>query len=1386
MNMINERLNMRIFKRSFIGSLYFIGESLYRVMKLNNMTGILIIEHRKDWIKSMSEAIALTLPDSEIHLVSEQDAIKDYVTWSNLEVIILGTPQPPQVRLELCRQLKQHDRLKAVPLLFLVSAGEEPETRKNAVEAGADAFLTFPPELPELALQMKLMVKISRFNQMSGERGNFSVGKSPRLKPCDAEGRMHTEEMKRLAETPLGDSQTLFESILDSTTDMIWLVNADDFGLLKWNTALHDYFLKERGIEIEIGMTPSELFPEDSYFVPFWIDKFSRTLVEGSLMLEYTTYSKTRILLLNLGLLMHEDQPYGISIFAKNITEQKFTEEKLQKSNRLYGVISQINQAIVHIKEKDLLLKEVCRIAVEDGKFKMAWIGFLDKNLGAIKPFAFAGHEDGYLSVIEQISVSDIPEGRGPTGRSFREGIYVLCEDYAKDTAVSIWREEAIKRDYRSSISLPIREFGEIVGTFTLYSDIPYFFDEVEISLLTGITNDISFALESIIQEQKHLWAESALSASEEQFRNIYNNLQDAFLQADLSGNFTRVSPSALRIYGYDSEDELIGKPANMLYANPNIRESMIARLKEKGRVDDLIGEALRKDGSTFWVSMNIQFIYQNNQISGTEGVVRDISERIKAEEEIVRTNLRFQTIFEQAPMGIALSNPSTRELIEINQKFADIVGRSKEEIIELGWISVTHPNDLQEDLVQFERLNSKAVDHIQLKKRYIRPDGSSVWVNLMATTLITEDKGHPQILSMIEDITDQINNEDKIRILTSAVEQSPVSIVITGLDGEIEYVNPKFSQITGYSSEEAIGQNPRILKSGSKPSEDYKILWETITSGQEWHGEFLNVKKNGEHYFESASISPVFDEYGKIAHYIAVKEDITDRKKKEEQINTLSAVVEQSPLMILITDRSGKIEYINSEFSRFMQYTSEDIVGTTPRVFKQKLHTKESYDKMWRTLQTGQVWQSEFQNRKKDGTVFWENVTIFPLIESNGLTSNYIIIKENINEKKELISELIAAKEKAEESDRLKTSFLANMSHEIRTPMNGILGFTELLKEPNLSGNEQKFYIQVIEESGTRMLNLMNNLIDISRIESGEINVFFTSYDIKYKLEHIFDLFVREAEMKGLELKLINDFHNNDPLIKTDAQKLDTIVINLVKNAIKFTTEGCVEFGCEWKEDHYLFYVRDTGVGIDSQYREIIFDRFRQASESLSRPYEGAGLGLSISKAYTEILGGRIWMESVVGQGSVFYFTLPVEEFLPYTGQTYSDHFRAIPSGLTKGQKILIVEDDDISMNFLEIVIGTITSNILKARSGLEAVEIAGKNADIVLILMDIKMPVMDGLEATRQIRKFNPEVIIVAQTAYSLTGDREKAIEAGCNDYLSKPIKKEELEARLKMHLK
>jgi PAS domain S-box-containing protein len=1261
---------------------------------------------------------------------------------------------------------------------------------------------------------------------------------------------MENEILKGL----LQDSVIQLSSILDSTSDMIWTVDAENFGLINWNNSFQEYFEMDRSMKLAVGQTPADLFPKDSPFVALWNEMFSTTLKEGFLIQEYTTFAWTRILQLNFGLLKRDNSIFGISVFARNITAQKQAESKLEKTNRLYNVISQVNKAIVHIKDKKLLFEQVCKTAIDFGKFRMAWIGLVDEKSQMIKPVSWAGYEEGYLSVIKPISIKDVPEGRGPTGNAIWEGKHFVCSDYETEPSVSIWREEALRRGYHSSIALPLTVFGKVKGTFSLYSSTANFFDDMEVDLLTGVAHDIGFALQTIALHQNHEKVISALVKSEERFRSIFNNLQDAFLQIDLDGIFTMVSPSAVRLYGYASAEELLGMHVDKLYANLRERKELHSILKEKGKVLDFIAEGRRKDGTTFWVSMNVQFFYKNGKVAGTEGVVRDITE---------------------------------------------------------------HRTD-----------------------------------------------------------------EDKIRTFFRVVEQSPVSIVITDSSGNIEYVNPKFSQITGYTSEEVVGKNPRILKSDSKTPDDYQELWKRISSGCEWHGEFYNVKKNGEHFYESASISPVVNEEGSITHYIAIKEDITGRKKNEEHIKTLSAVVEQSSSMIVITDKRGKIEYVNSEFSNFTQYSPEEIVGKISWIFNQKHHTEASYQQMWESLNSQQVWHKEQQNRKKDGSLFWENVTVFPLVESEGETRNYIIINDDITEKQNLVADLIlakekaemgeqilkeqkdeielnnerlesllrissyptdstqdlldfalneaiiltrskigyiyfynessrqfilntwsksvmkectvlnvqtvydldktgcwgeavrqrkpimindyesenemkrgvpeghvklhrfltipvimdhkivavagvankmtdynnsdirqmtllmdnvwkmserftlmenlrSAKEKAEESDRLKSAFLANMSHEIRTPMNGILGFTELLKEPDLDGENQQFYIKIIEESGARMLNLMNDIMDISRIEAGEVIVKLATCDVRRQLQYIHDFFTKEANSKGIELMVRSLLTFEEARITSDEQKLEAILVNLVKNAIKFTQKGQIEIGCQKAGSFLQFYVKDSGVGIDPQHREIIFHRFRQGSESLSRPYEGAGLGLAISKAYVEILGGRIWVESNKDEssgatGSTFFFTLPGKL------EVTEDSPDGEPSGYERAPrlhndlKVLLVEDDEFSMNLLEIITGEFSKEIYTATNGEEAIEVFNQHPDIDLILMDMKMPVMDGFEATRKIRQFNKEVIILAQTAYSMIGDRERVMAVGCNDYLTKPVNKEELRSLVKIHIK
>ncbi len=371
----------------------------------------------------------------------------------------------------------------------------------------------------------------------------------------------------------------------------------------------------------------------------------------------------------------------------------------------------------------------------------------------------------------------------------------------------------------------------------------------------------------------------------------------------------------------------------------------------------------------------------------------------------------------------------------------------------------------------------------------------------------------------------------------------------------------------------------------------------------------------------------------------------------------------------------------------------------------------------------------------------------------------------------------LIQAKEHAEESDRLKSAFLANMSHEIRTPMNGILGFAGLLKEPNLSGKEQQDYIRIIEKSGARMLNIINDIISISKIESGQVDVYISETNVNEQIEYIYEFFMPEVEQKGLQMFFDNPLPSEEAIIKTDCEKIYAILTNLVKNAIKYCDKGTIEFGYKLKDKYLEFFVKDTGIGIPKGRQEAVFARFVQADIADKRALQGAGLGLSISKAFVEILGGKIWVESEEGKGSIFYFTIPYDQNLAekkIVTNLYSDP-GAEPQ--LKKLKILIAEDDEASELFITIAVKMLGNNILTARTGFETVEICRNNPDIDLILMDIKMPGMNGYEATRQIRQFNKDVVIIAQTAFGLIGDREKSIAAGCNDYLAKPLQKNEL---------
>lgn len=382
------------------------------------------------------------------------------------------------------------------------------------------------------------------------------------------------------------------------------------------------------------------------------------------------------------------------------------------------------------------------------------------------------------------------------------------------------------------------------------------------------------------------------------------------------------------------------------------------------------------------------------------------------------------------------------------------------------------------------------------------------------------------------------------------------------------------------------------------------------------------------------------------------------------------------------------------------------------------------------------------------------------------------------INHRKKIEEMLFLAKEKAEESDRLKSAFLSNMSHEIRTPMNGILGFIELLKTPDLSKDEQNEYFKVVTDSSERLMFTINDIIEISKIEANQTPLNIATESIDEILNHQLAFFTPEAEMRGLKLNVNSTV--SDIGVKTDRLKLESILTNLIKNALKFTKKGEIELGCELNKNKLSFYVKDTGIGIPQNRTEGIFNRFEQADLGIDRGYEGSGLGLSISKAYCEMLGGKMWVDSELDVGSTFYFEI---DYTPVKLASETIQPEVVEQeSINKEMSILLVEDDEMSASLVHAMLVHEKCNLLRVKNGREAVENCKTKTDFDLILMDIKMPVLDGIEATKQIRQFNKNIPIVALTAYALTGDKEKALDAGCSDYLTKPIKRKDLIGKIK----
>lgn len=607
-------------------------------------------------------------------------------------------------------------------------------------------------------------------------------------------------------------------------------------------------------------------------------------------------------------------------------------------------------------------------------------------------------------------------------------------------------------------------------------------------------------------------------------------------------------------------------------------------------------------------------------------------------------------------------------------------------------------------------------------------------------------------------------------------MDDLPLGVFIKNEQSRAVYLNKYMDKIFGISNN--LGKTPYNIfdkaTADRVAEEDRKVL-----AGESIMVEEVLTDKNGKErvYMTHKFCMREDDETPRIG---GISIEITRRREAEYKLRILSKAIRNSPVCIVITDPDGHIEFVNPAFVKSTGYSFAEVMGENTRIINSGRHPKSFFAKMWRNIKNGKDWQGEILNKKKDGTLFWEMVNISAVRNHDGQISHFIAIKDDISSRKQLEEELMSAKDKAEESDRLKSAFLANMSHEIRTPMNAIVGLSNLLGDPELQLGERESFSDIIRENSDVLLQLIDDIVDVSKIEAGQIIMRPTACNISSLMTDIHETFRLQAENKrdsvSLKLSIEENIRNLHTI--TDPQRLRQILTNLIGNALKFTEKGIIEYGYRLKGDgNILFFVKDTGVGIPKEKLSLIFDRFKQLNnEADTKHHGGAGLGLSISKSLAELLGGSIWAESAKGKGSGFFFTIPLQEASPeIINKTDKPEFISNP-GLA-GKSILIVEDLEVNYKLISAMLRKTGVKIYWAKTGKEALDIFSRIPALALVLLDLNMPDIHGYDILLKIKKERAGVPVIIQTAYALNEEKERCRMAGCDDYITKPIQMEQL---------
>jgi len=630
--------------------------------------------------------------------------------------------------------------------------------------------------------------------------------------------------------------------------------------------------------------------------------------------------------------------------------------------------------------------------------------------------------------------------------------------------------------------------------------------------------------------------------------------------------------------------------------------------------------------------------------------------------------------------------------------------------------------------------------------------------------------------------------SEAEYRLL---VDNMP-GIVYKGLaDWSVAFRDDKIETMLGCRAEEF---NSRERKwSDFIVEKDLQAVHEAFVKALKTDKSFVREYRvrtvGGETLWVSDRGTIVCNEKGEIDYVSGIFFDVTERKEAEEELLKLSRAMEQSPASVVITDRKGAIEYVNPNFVKVTGYSAEEAIGQNPRILKSGEHSAEFYEGLWKEILKGNVWRGEFRNRKKSGELYWESSSISPIRNAAAEITHFVAVKMDITERKRMEKELIQAKLAADAASQAKSDFLANMSHELRTPLNGVIGYAQILQRDRTLSKKQRESLDGVENCGQHLLNLINDVLDLSKIEAGRLEVDLAPCDLHHLLQSVADIISQRTEEKGLAFSL--DVSPEVPQgIIADSTKLRQVLVNFLGNAVKFTNEGSITLKVKEAADKRLeFIVQDSGIGMTPKELAEVFDPFTQAEGG--KVSGGTGLGLAISQRIVSALDGELEVESEPGKGTCFTILHPLTEVddldlkelaaEPLTEERY--HVLAPGQDIT----VLVADDRRVNRDILVQLLEGSGFQAMEAVNGKEALEKLRKHR-LPLVLMDVRMPIMNGIEATREIRS-DPalrDTVVIAVSASVFPDFQEKIREVGCDDFIGKPFRASEVFRKIERHLK